>query len=209
MIIAIIQARLASTRLPNKVLMEVVPGISMLEMVIRKVRLAMSLHTMIVTTPDEALCWRAMSWDTLVHCWREKERDVLSECLGAAVKSVANLPYGHDRNPAIVRITADCPLIRPEIIDKCVQEFIDRDVDLVYNSFESTGADGSDVEVFSMSALLQANKNASEREHPTVWMRENLKTHYVRTPFEGCSVDTMADLLRVRQMFTERSCWDF
>ena len=142
-------------------------------------------------------------WELRFHHATGK-RDLLSEYMNAIRTSLSQHSVDH-----IVRITADCPLIRPEIIDNCVQEFLDRDVDLVYNSFENTGADGSDVEVFSMSALEQANKNATEREHPTVWMRGNLRTHYVETPFTGCSVDTMEDLLRVRQMFAERSCWDF
>jgi spore coat polysaccharide biosynthesis protein SpsF (cytidylyltransferase family) len=208
MIIGIIQARLASTRLPGKVLMEVVPGISMLEMVIRKVAIALQVDTMTVTTPDSQLMdhlpFSYVDW----HVYKGEYRNVLTEFWFAAQQNVHDYP--EDTIGAIVRITADCPLIRPEIIDKCVQEFLDREVDLVYNSFEDTGADGSDVEVFSMSALETANKNAvHEREHPTVWMRENLRTHYVGTPFTGCSVDTMEDLLRVRQMFAERSCWDF
>lgn len=196
-IVAIIQARLGSTRLPNKVLMEVLPGISMLELVWRKVRLSLLVDEIIVTTPDLFLRkWAAVA-GMKVECWCGK-RDVLAEIWHAL--HVNNAYY---TQPTIVRITADCPLIRPEIIDNCVQEFLDRDVDLVYNSFKDTGADGSDVEVFSMSALEQANKNATEREHPTVWMRNHLKTHYVDTPFPGCSVDTMEDLQKVRQIFRE------
>jgi len=178
--------------------MEVVPGIPMLEMVWRKVRLSLLLDEIIVTTPDPFLRkWAAVVAGMKVEYWAG-ERNVLAEIYYAL--EVNNAHYAQ---PTIVRITADCPLIRPEIIDNCVQEFLDRDVDLVYNSFEDTGADGSDVEVFSMSALEQANKYATEREHPTVWMRSHLKTHYVETPFTGCSVDTMEDLQKVRQIFRE------
>jgi spore coat polysaccharide biosynthesis protein SpsF (cytidylyltransferase family) len=213
MIVAIIQARLGSKRLPNKVLMEVVPGISMLEMVVRKVQLARTVDKVVVTSPDNKLCELATLFG--VDSWDYRgPRDLIREIDQAvwAWSLMWSLMWSLIEQKetqedvtidAIVRITADCPLVRPEIIDKCVNIYLDGGYDLVYNSFEDTGADGSDIECFSMNALERAHKESKEREHPTIWMRENLKTRYVETPFEGCSVDIQEDLDRVRKIFRE------
>lgn len=184
--IAIIQARLGSTRLPNKVLMQIPPesGVSMLEMVVRKVLLATMVDDVCVVTPDQKIADLCTRWniDAFMPTW--EGRDVVREYYEAAKALIIEkdgfpLPYNK-----IVRITADTPLIRPDIIDKCVEEYGEDGVDIVYNTCESNGqlnGEGSDVEVFSYEALKQAYHKAegNEREHVTLWIRRNMRTLFL------------------------------
>lgn len=190
--IAIIQARLGSTRLPNKVLMQIPPesGVSMLEMVVRKVMLATMVDDVAVVTPDLKIGQLCEVWNGAYFVTANKERDVLKEYYDAATEMKADV---------IVRITADCPLIRSEIIDKCIDAYNDNRMDLVYNTDESTGqlnGEGSDVEVMGYDALGQAYYHAEgeEREHPTLWIRRNMKTLFFPcAPFGIRSVNTKND----------------
>lgn len=193
--VAIIQARLGSQRLPNKVLLEVVPGISMLEMVVRKTLLATLVDEVVITTPDPKVGQLIRSLCGHTRAFRcSGERDVVAEYID--VSKYLNMQNADK----IVRLTADCPLLRPQEIDKCIQAFLDNEVDLVYNTEcekDMTG-DGLDVEVFSRGALEMAYKYSKDREHVTSWMRKELKTLFVPAPeFEGCSVDTQEDYERV------------
>lgn len=172
---AIIQARLGSTRLPNKVLLKIPPdsGITCLGRVIERVKNCTLVDEIILTTPDKELGRIAKNYGISYKVYYGK-RDVLAEFYFAA-----------PQEDIIVRITGDCPLIDPEIIDQCIDEFLDNNVDLVYNTDESTGqlnGEGSDVEVFSFDALQQAHNRAKtpdDREHICAWMRRNLRTKKV------------------------------
>lgn len=184
--IAIIQARLGSERLPNKVLMQIPPesGVCMLEMVVRKVLLATMVDDVCVVTPDQKIHDLCVRWniDAFMPTW--EGRDVVREYYEAAKQLIIEkdgfpLPYN-----TIVRITADTPLIRPEIIDQCVKAFKENDVALAYNTDETTGqlnGEGSDVECFSYDALKQAYHKATgeEREHVCLYIRRNMKTLFV------------------------------
>lgn len=174
-IIAIIQARLGSTRLPNKVLLKIPKnsGTTCLGRVIERVKNCTLIDEIILTTPDKELGRIAKNYGISYYVYYGN-RDVLAEFYFAA-----------SQDSIIVRITADCPLIDPEIIDQCIDEFLDSNVDLVYNTDENNGqlnGEGSDVEVFSYEALKRAYKEAKtsdDRKHVTKWMRRNLKTKYV------------------------------
>lgn len=174
-VVAIIQARLGSTRLPNKVLLKIPPdsGITCLGRVIERVKNCTLIDDIILTTPDKALGRIAKNYGIGYYVYYGK-RDVLAEFYFAA-----------PQDSIIVRITGDCPLIDPEIIDQCIDIFLDSEVDLVYNTDETTGqlnGEGSDVEVFSFDALQQTHNRAKapdDREHVTKWMRRNLKTEIV------------------------------
>ena len=107
----------------------------------------------------------------------------------------------------IVRITADCPLILPEIINDCIffrNELMK--VDYVA-AVEPDYPDGLDVEVFTFDALERTHKAVKskiEREHVTPWMRENLECHYLdfwEGKMDKVSVDTLKDLRRVRKLW--------
>ena len=199
MITAIIQARLGSTRLPRKVLLEIPKGsgATCLDRVIEAVKKSDLINNIILTTPDSELARREWDiWPVKVYHY-EGIRDVIGEYYNAA-------PEGH----TIVRITADCPMLDPEQIDKCIDEFIDGDYDLVYNTDEAVtmDGDGTDVEVFSYSALRHAYLNATgnEKEHVTLWMRRNLNCKYVPTTLNGCSLNNIEDYERICKLWTEK-----
>lgn len=206
--IAIIQARLSSQRLPNKVLLQIPPnsGVSMLELVVRKAMLATKVDEVCVVTPDLFILNLCDRWNVMAYMPNWTGRDVLREYYEVA-KSY-NLNY--EVQPAIVRLTADCPLVRPEIIDHCVGKFLESEVDLVYNTDCVNGNminDGYDVECFSYEALKQSHKKAkeNEREHTTQWMRKNLRIlKFNHINYEGCSVNTLQEYIRVCQIIAKQ-----
>ncbi|GAX88909.1 cytidylyltransferase domain-containing protein [Effusibacillus lacus] len=166
----IVQARMTSTRLPGKVLKTVL-GKSLLEFQIerlRRVRLADQI--IIATTTNETdqpivdLCKRLQ-----VSYWRGSEDDVLARYYEAAKEFKADL---------IVRVTSDCPLIDPEVIDRHIRYYQDHqsEFDYVSNVHCRTYPRGMDTEVFSFRVLSEAYENAvdcSEREHVTPYLYRN------------------------------------
>jgi spore coat polysaccharide biosynthesis protein SpsF len=164
-IIAIIQARMGSTRLPGKVLMKV-NGRPLLAYQLDRISKSKKLDRVVVATStlekDDVI--EDFCKDYGVDCYRGSENDVMSRYYECAKK------YNPD---TVVRMTADCPLIDPEIIDKVVQKFKDNNVDYCANSVPpetSKFPDGSDIEVFSMKALERANVEVQDehrREHVT------------------------------------------
>ena len=191
-IIAIIQARLGSERLPNKVLLQIPrnSGMSMLELVVRKALLGRSLNDVLVVTPDRFIAVLCNRWRVKAYMPYWKERDVLREFYVAATDLQANV---------ILRLTADCPLLQTAMIDNIVEEYLSNPVDLVYNTDENTGqlnGEGSDVEVMSYDALEKAHNNAKgeAREHVTLWIRQHLTTRFVPCASLGIrSVNTQED----------------
>ena len=165
MIIAIIQARMGSTRLPGKVLMEVNDR-PLLAYQLDRISKSKKLDKVIVATStlerDNAI--ENFCKDYGVDCYRGSENDVMSRYYDCAKK------YNSD---IVVRMTADCPFIDPEIIDKVVQKFKDDNVDYCGNTVPpdtNRFPDGSDIEVFSMEVLEQANLEVKDelfREHVT------------------------------------------
>ena len=203
-VVAIIQARLNSTRLPNKVLLKIPPdsGITCLGRVIERVKNCTLVDDIVLTTPDRVLAANSSIKSKVYY----GKRDVLKEFYEAAVFFNADI---------IVRITADCPMVDPEIIDQCIDEFLDSDVELVYNTDESNGqlnGEGSDVEIFSFDALQQAYNKAEtpdDREHVTKWMRRNLKTKFVPMKKMGImSLNTYEDYVSICKIYgkEEKRC---
>lgn len=161
----IIQARMGATRLPDKVLMPLA-GKSVLEHVIRRCQHAQSVGRVIVatTTEPEDKAIEDLVSGLGISVFRGSSRDVLDRYFQAA----SLFKFEH-----IVRITADCPMIDLEIIDRVVNEYFKADVDYAANILEPTYPDGEDVEVFSFAALQRSWQEAkllSEREHVTPYM---------------------------------------
>lgn len=165
MVCAIIQARMGSTRLPGKVLMEV-DGQPLVDYQIERVKKSEKIDKIIVATSIldqddkiEEYCLKAG-----IPCFRGSQDNVLERYFECAEK------YGAE---TVVRLTADCPLIDPAVIDATIELFEKNHADYAANTVPpetSTFPDGMDVEVFSMNALKDAHLNCSDprdREHVT------------------------------------------
>jgi spore coat polysaccharide biosynthesis protein SpsF len=170
-VVAIIQARMGSTRLPGKVLLDLA-GRPMLARVVGRARRATAVDEVVVATttaPEDAavaaLC-RAEGWP----CVRGSPDDVLDRYRQAAVSYRAHV---------VVRLTADCPLIDPDVIDEVVRSFLRRipNVDYASNVLSPrTYPRGLDTEVFSFEALECAWREGTDpaaREHVTPFLYFN------------------------------------
>jgi glutamate-1-semialdehyde aminotransferase/spore coat polysaccharide biosynthesis protein SpsF (cytidylyltransferase family) len=165
-IVAVIQARLGSSRFPGKSLAEIC-GRPMLWHVIDRVRRAKLVDKVVVATTEKTsddaiadLCERER-----VACFRGNENDVLDRFYRAAKLHSADV---------VVRITADCPLIDPIIVDEVIGRFARGDCDYVYSNLRCAYPDGLDTEAFSFRALQQAwreSSKPSDREHVTPYLR--------------------------------------
>lgn len=165
---ALVQARMKSTRLPGKVL-KPLQGLSVIETILRRLRRARALDEVIVVTsvvPEDDFLAEVVT-ACGVPCFRGDETDVLDRYYQAATA------HGVDH---IVRLTGDCPLIDPQIVDRVVDSYHRSDADLVSNQLSESYPDGLDVCVFSFKALEAAWKNAtltSDREHVVPWIIRN------------------------------------
>ena len=162
MIVAVLQARMGSSRLPGKVLMPIL-GEPMLARQLERVGRSTRLDRLVVASSDQdaddaidALCRRLD-----VVCFRGSLDDVLDRFYRAAEQHQCD---------TIVRLTGDCPLADPALIDDLIAFFADNDFDYASNTLSPTCPDGLDVEVFRFTCLAAAWKEArllSEREHVT------------------------------------------
>lgn len=165
LILAILQARVSSTRLPGKVLKPLL-GEPMLVRQIERIRRAKSIDQVVVATslaPDddaiESLC-RSHE----LTCFRGSLEDVLDRFYQVACAYPAD---------SVVRLTGDCPLIDPDLIDRVAELHEKGGFDYTSNSVERTYPDGLDVEVVRFDSLRQAWRDAklqSEREHVTSYL---------------------------------------
>lgn len=200
---AIVQARMGSTRLPGKVMKEIV-GKPMLWHVIDRLKKAELIDSVIVATTNKEIdkSILQLAEDSGVAGYAGSEEDVLDRYYQAAKEFSVD---------TIVRITADCPLIDPKAVDKVIQRYLMGDCDDAANTLKRTYPDGLDVEVFSFVALERAWKEArwaSEREHVTPYIRKNPDKfrlanveNKVNLSHLRWSVDRREDLEFVRQVY--------
>ncbi len=169
-VVIISQARMTSTRLPGKVLKEVL-GKPLLEYQIERLKKVVLADEVVIATSENQsdnpivnLCKKMR-----VKYYRGSENDVLERYYKTA------LEYRAD---AVVRVTADCPFIDPLIIDRVIDSFIKTcdQYDYVSNVIERTFPRGMDTEVFSMQVLEKAffeAKSQAEREHVTLFIHNH------------------------------------
>lgn len=167
-IVAIIQARMGSTRLPGKVLMDI-EGETVLSRVLRRLCRATLINDLLVATSDLPAddvivdeCRRCS-----VQVSRGDQDDVLDRYYHAAQMAKADI---------VVRITSDCPLIDPEITDKTIRAFLESGVDYASNGLRRTYPRGLDTEAMTFDALAKAWRQAQkpyEREHVTPYIYEH------------------------------------
>jgi Spore coat polysaccharide biosynthesis protein F, CMP-KDO synthetase homolog len=172
----ILQARMSSSRLPNKVLMPIL-GKPMLAHQIERVSRLKTPHKLIIATstqtsddPIAQLC-RELDQQLNISCFRGSLDNVLARYYQTAIE------FGENKTiKNIVRITGDCPLIDSDIIEHVINLFLKSNVDYCSNCIPATLPDGLDVEVFSFASLKKAYQLAnkpSEREHVTPFIRNN------------------------------------
>jgi spore coat polysaccharide biosynthesis protein SpsF len=168
--IAIIQARMASTRLPGKVLSDIA-GEPMLARIIQRVSATPAIDQIMVattTTPEDDILANWVTEVAALTCFRGEENDVLDRFYQCAMCHQGDL---------IVRVTADDPLKDPMIIQKAINFFdVIPSLDYCSNTVRPTYPEGLDIEVFSYSALERAWREStlpSEREHVTPYIWKN------------------------------------
>ena len=166
--IVISQARMASSRLPGKVLKEI-NGLALLQIHLQRLKKCKRISEIIVATSlqeeDDIILTKVSQWGFKV--FRGSETDVLDRFFQAVRLK---------RPKWIVRVTSDCPLIDPVLVDQVIDFVKKSDKDYGSNTLLEEYPDGQDIEVFKFSALEAAWNNAkllSEREHVTPFIRNN------------------------------------
>jgi len=180
--VAIIQARMGSTRLPEKVLMDI-GGEPMLWHVHERASHASLLDKVVVATSTEPADDEVAAFcdEHGIECIRGSETDVLDRYYQTAVEMDAD---------TVVRLTADCPLLSPAVIDRVVREYETNDCEYVSNTINYTHPDGLDVEVFDIETLETAWQEATEpdeREHVTLYIKQS-------DAFESKNVENVLDM---------------
>lgn len=165
-VVAVIQARMSSTRLPGKVMKEV-SGKTILGHVVSRVKASRLIDTVAVATTTERTDDLIAEWcaENKVPAYRGSLNDVLDRYFQAAKKFGAK---------TVVRVTSDCPLIDPALVDRVIEKFSEGGYDHV--SVGPTYPDGLDAEVFSFASLEKAHNEArlaSELEHVTPYIWKN------------------------------------
>ncbi|MHC8517591.1 cytidylyltransferase domain-containing protein [Sporosarcina sp. ITBMC105] len=203
-VVAIIQARMDSTRLPGKVLKTVLNK-TLLEYQLERVQRSRLIDEIIIATTRDSADEDIVKWckKNSVGVYRGSEHDVLARYYEAAIEYKADV---------IVRLTSDCPLIDFEVVDQVIQLYLDMrgEIDYASNTLERTFPRGMDTEVFSFSALQKAYANAvskNEREHVTTFIYKNphifkiqgLTYSYNLSKYRW-TVDTEEDFELIRQI---------
>lgn len=198
-VLAITQARSGSTRLPDKVLLSINKKTLLdihLNRIIKSKKIDQLLIATTVAEEDKAIAHIAQK-NNLPY-YRGSIDNVLDRFYQAA----------KEYNPKwVVRLTSDCPLIDPELIDKIIIQAIEKNIDYCSNTLNPTFPDGVDVEVFKFSALEKAWKEAkldSEKEHVTPYIYKN-SSYYGKNLFTSCSFENETNFSEVRLTVDEPS----
>ncbi|MBE0479074.1 glycosyltransferase family protein [Candidatus Aerophobetes bacterium] len=182
---AIIQARISSTRLPEKILKELPygSGITVLEQVIRRLLRSQKLDKIVVATTEEK------NNDKIVKI---AEKQNVKWFIGSIENVLLRYYLAAKENniDIVVRITSDCPCIDAEVIDLIIHDHIEKAADYTSNALVRTYPHGLDVEVYNFNALEKAYKNTEkdyEKEHVTPYIYKNshlFKINKVKAPQE-------------------------
>jgi glutamate-1-semialdehyde 2,1-aminomutase len=194
--VAIVQARMGSTRLPNKV-MKSISDKPMIEMLLRRLARSQEVDEIVVATSEDpgnqplTECVRALGY----RCFVGSENDVLDRYYKAGQMAGA---------VTVVRITGDCPLVDPALVDEAIRRFRDAGVDYLSNVAPATYPDGLDIEVFSFQALERAaceTDKQFDREHVTPYLREGGR-------FRQAGIENDEDLSALRWTVDELADFD-
>lgn len=200
--VAIVQARMGSTRLPNKVMREIC-GTPMIGLLLKRLAKSTCIDQIVLATSVDPKGKLLVDYvESLGYTvFQGSENDVLERYYEAAKQVGAD---------TIIRITGDCPLVDPQIVDGVIKKYQSLNVDFVNNANPPTFPDGLDAAVFSFAALERAHIEASsvyDRENVTSYIRMsekfNLANYANRIDFslERWTVDEIADFEVVSAIF--------
>lgn len=201
-VVALVQARMGSTRLPNKV-MKPIGGVPMIELLLLRLSRAKAVDQIVVATSVDQRNQPLVEHVRKLGyaCEQGSENDVLDRYMQAARMHHADV---------VVRITGDCPLVDPVLVDECVHRFKGEDVDYFSNTSPPSYPDGLDIEVFSFDALEKAGQETVrpyDREHVTPYLRESgrFKTASMQydqdLSFLRWTVDELDDFTVIAEVF--------
>jgi spore coat polysaccharide biosynthesis protein SpsF len=216
-VVAIVQARMGSERLPGKVLMPVM-GRPLLWYLLNQLKQAKRLEGIVIATSnqvrDDAI--EEFGAGAGVHVVRGSERDVLDRFHCAAAEAKADY---------IVRITADCPLICPTVVDGTIENHFASGCDYTMNDVPGCFPRGYDAEVFSRVVLERTHVKArrlADREHVTYYIYTHTEEFSVNTyrdasfprfPTDRICVDTQEDFVVVKSIienvYREKQCMHY
>ena len=205
--VAIVQARMSSSRLPGKIMRPVV-GKPLLELLVERLKRARRVDEVVIatTTNDGDDQVESLTQRLGIGCFRGSEHDVLDRVLRAAHAAQADV---------IVEITGDCPLIDFQVIDNLVDVYQRNDYDYVANVLRRTYPRGLDTQVFATSVLEEVTcltNDPVDHEHVSLYIYEHperFKLHNVESglPEEywdlRLTVDTADDFELVRRVYEE------
>ena len=166
-VVAIVQARMGSTRLPNKV-MKPIGGVPLIELLLSRLARSNEIDQIVVATSVDQKNTRLVNHVRALGyaCEQGSENNVLERYVNAAKVHNADV---------VVRITGDCPLVDSDLVDECIRHFHLEDVDYFSNTNPATYPDGLDVEVvtrLSLEKALRESKKPYDLEHVTPYVRE-------------------------------------
>lgn len=206
-IVATIEARMTSSRLPGKILLPIL-GKPTLELLIERVSKVRQINQIVVATTSnhsddivEELAHRLG-----VGCFRGSEDDVLDRVLKAAQSYNAHI---------IVEITGDCPLIDPNVIESLIEIFLNNSYDYVSNTLKQTYPNGLDTQVFSVKTLEEVahlTMDPVDHEHVSLYIYEHPEKYSLFNMESGLpekywdlrlTVDTIEDFELIRSIYEE------
>ena len=201
-VVAIVQARMGSMRLPNKV-MKLINEKPMIELLLQRLSKSNLLNEIVVATSTNENNTSLVKYLQLnkYNYFQGSENDVLNRYFETAVKYEADI---------VVRITGDCPLVDVGLVDEFVSKFLINEFDYISNTIVPTFPDGLDIEVFSFEALKIANERADDsydREHVTPFIKKSkiFNTKNIRNKvdlsFERWTVDEIEDFNVIKNVF--------
>ncbi len=204
-IVATIEARMTSSRLPGKVLMKAV-GKPMLELMVERLKRVPSLDGIVIATTvnatDDPIVELAERLD--IGCFRGSEDDVLIRVLDAARANNIDI---------IVETTGDCPLIDPEHVDLCIREYLQGGADYVSNVIERSYPIGMDTQVFATDILADVaarTDDASDHEHVSLYIYRHPEIYRLKNvtappglsrPELALTLDTADDFDLIQRIF--------
>ena len=168
-IVATIEARMTSSRLPGKVMLNVLNKPILSYLVDRLKTISLIDEIVLATTSnksDDIL--EEFANKNKINCFRGSENNVLERVINAGLEVNADL---------IVEVTGDCPILDPLIVDQTIRVFLNNNVDYVSNNHIRSYPDGMDVQVFKLQTLIQSSKLTNDKldqEHVTLFIRNQV-----------------------------------